>query len=348
MQINGVLFSADLIDILTELQTQLHINGINLLGKIKSTTDNVMICCPYHKDGQERKPSAGIRKSDGLFSCFACHEVHSLPEVISYCFGYTDDMIGAFGWKWLLQNFATIQIEERENIELNITRNSISDNDILKNIKLGNEDKYEANNLFNSNNTDNISFVTEEELDSYRYYHPYWKKRGITDEKVIEMFDLGWSADDNAITFPVRDINGNCLFVAKRSVKTKFFSYPPNSKKSVYGLYELYQLKEFPKEVWITESMIDCIRLWQLGIYACALNGTGDAHSFSQIEKFPCRGMVLATDMDNAGLNARERIRKNVHSKLFKEVFLPKGRKDIGECTDEEILALEKSFVKRC
>ena len=99
MKINDVEFNADCETIISELQTQLRLNGIELLQTAKSSGDDIMIQCPYHGNGQEKRPSAGIRKSDGIFHCFACGEIHTLAEVVSHCFG--KDETGVFGWKWL-------------------------------------------------------------------------------------------------------------------------------------------------------------------------------------------------------------------------------------------------------
>ena len=79
MQIDNLIISASVDDILTELKSQLAINGIQLLDKTFDSGDDIMVQCPYHKGGQERRPSAGIRKSDGMFHCLACGETHSLP-----------------------------------------------------------------------------------------------------------------------------------------------------------------------------------------------------------------------------------------------------------------------------
>ena len=126
MTINGMHFEADLSDILTELQHQLALNHIPLLQKMKDSGNDIYVQCPYHGDGQERRPSAGIRKSDGLFHCFACQEVHQLHEVISHCFGHYEDLIGSFGFKWLCKNFATVSVEERKDVELDFSRSSYS------------------------------------------------------------------------------------------------------------------------------------------------------------------------------------------------------------------------------
>ena len=86
MIINDVQFNVELDDILQELTAQLSANNINLLSKRKHSGDHIQVCCPYHNNGQERRPSAGIRERDGIFHCFTCNEVHTLPEVISHCF----------------------------------------------------------------------------------------------------------------------------------------------------------------------------------------------------------------------------------------------------------------------
>lgn len=322
MKINDIYFNCSLNEILEELRRQLAINQIHLLDRMIDGSTDVQICCPYHND---RRPSAGITKIEkkknnriipaGTFFCFTCHETHTLPEFISFCFGYHDDMIGAFGWKWLCRNFLTVSVENREIMTYDFSRGK--------------------------KKQEEMTYVSEEELDKYRYYHPYWAKRGITDDNIIEMFDLGWDETTDCITMPNLDKDGNCLFVARRSVKTKWFNYPSNVTKGLYGIYQLYQLPQFPKTIWITESMIDSLRLWQLDRPCLALNGVGDYNQYKQISKLPCREIVLATDMDKAGQDARVKFKQNVKNKLILEVFLPKGRKDIGDCTDDEIIELQ-------
>ena len=314
MIINDVVFNVELQDILDELVAQLRANGSQLIQRQKNGPEHIQICCPYHNGGMERRPSAGIRKSDGMFHCFACGEVHSLPEVISYCFGYTNDIIGRFGWQWLLKNFAIVQIEERKDVEIDYTR---ADSSSIPNM-----------GIFN--------YVTEEELDKYRYVHPYMYKRKLTDE-VIERFDIGYDKVSDCITFPVRDVGGNVLFIARRSVRTKFFSYPRGVEKPLYGLYELYQLQTFPKEVIVCESMLDALTCWVYGKYAVALNGLGNELQFQQLRELPCRKLILATDNDDAGQSARKRIRKNLQNrKVISEYIFPENRKDINELSKVE------------
>ena len=58
---------------------------------------NIQVCCPFHKNGQERKPSATISLQDqknfdgkiikaGTFHCFACGTTCDITQMISHCF----------------------------------------------------------------------------------------------------------------------------------------------------------------------------------------------------------------------------------------------------------------------
>ena len=338
MRINDVQFNVELEDILVELISQLRANNIPLIQKYKDGPTHIQICCPYHNNGQERRPSAGIRKDDGIFHCFACGEVHSLQEVISHCFGHTDDIVGRFGWQWLLKNFATVQTEERKDIELNIVRNNKNDYIEIKN-----------------------DYVKEEELDKYRYIHPYMYKRGLTDD-IIRLFDIGYDKNTDCITFPIRDIQGNCLFVARRSVQSKFFNYPEGVEKPLYGLYEYFQYRSSLAEKFrlhprgwsfldcvstmiVCESMLDALSFWTIDKPAVALNGLGNELQFKQLRELPCRKIILATDNDEKGMIARKRIRKNLQNrKIVTEYLFPKGKKDANECSKEELMNLKEVF----
>lgn len=326
MIINDIPFMTDLSDILYELKSQLHINQVDLLGTIKDTTDNIMISCPYHKGGQERKPSMGIHKRDGICHCFTCNTTATLQQMITYCFGVNDDIVGAFGWNWLLKNFLTIGVDDRKEIEIDVRRNNSSYNTIHIN-----------------------DYISESELDSYRYIHPYHYKRGLTDD-IIEIFDLGYDSKSKCITFPIRDISGNTLFIARRSVNTKYFNYPSRSTKPLYGLYEIKKIcrdkkLDFPNEIIVCESMLDSLKCWVFGKYAIALNGLGSSQQLSELDSLPCRKLILATDMDSAGLDARDRIKKYLKHKLVSEYRWDlKIAKDINDMTQEYFESLEEVY----
>ena len=126
---------------------------------------------------------------------------------------------------------------------------------------------------------------------------------------------------------------------------TKYFNYPEDVEKPVYGLYELYQLDNFPNEVIVCESMLDALYFLTVGKYAVALNGLGTPQQFKVLQSLPCRKLILCTDNDDKGLKARKTIRKNIKNKLITEYILPQGKKDANDCTLEELKNLKEVFV---
>ena len=322
MEVNNHVILDDTQDILIELRKQLELNGVKRFAKFIDSGNNIQTNCPFHKEGQERKPSFGINKKTGECHCFGCGWSGTLSEMISNCFGKDD--FGAYGNKWLIRNFLSVAVESRPDIDVDFCRRK----------KITSETK---------------KYISEQELDSYRYTHPYMYKRKLTDE-IIDLFDIGYDKNTECITFPNRDINGNCLFVARRSVKTKFFNYPQDVEKPVYGLYECNICAKtiknwFPDEIIICESMIDALTCWVYGKYAVALNGTGNENQFKTLRNMPNRKFILATDMDEAGLKARERIRQSLGNKLVTEyVWDINVAKDINDMNKEYFDSLKEVF----
>ena len=317
LEVNGQLINADVEEILNVLRQALHTKGIDRFAKIFPSGNNVMTNCPFHKEGQERKPSFGINAKDGICHCFGCGWVGSIQEMISNCFGY-DDM-GLYGSRWLIRNFLTISVEERPDIELDMSRGR-------KEVK--------------------CEYVSEEELDEYRYYHPYWTKRGIVSDWILNLFDLGYDRKTQCITFPIRDIKGRCLFVARRSVNSKFFNYPEGAEKPLYGLYELHQHSQDRYEnIIVCESMLDALTCWEYGRYAVALNGLGNDIQYKQLSELPTRELILATDMDEAGIRARDRLKKKVKGKIIREYFWDiHDAKDINDMDKKMFEKLREVF----
>ena len=322
MEVNNHVILDDTQDILIELRKQLELNGVKRFAKFIDSGKNIQTNCPFHKEGQERKPSFGINKNTGECHCFGCGWSGTLSEMISNCFGKDD--FGFYGNKWLIRNFLSVAVESRPDIDVDFCRRK----------KITSETK---------------KYISEQELDSYRYTHPYMYKRKLTDE-IIDLFDIGYDKSTECITFPNRDINGNCLFIARRSVKTKFFNYPQDVEKPVYGLYECNICAKtiknwFPNEIIICESMIDALTCWVYGKYAVALNGTGNENQFKTLRNMPNRKFILATDMDEAGLKARERIRQSLDNKLVTEyVWDINIAKDINDMSKEYFESLKEVF----
>ena len=135
------------------------------------------------------------------------------------------------------------------------------------------------------------------------------------------------------ITFPVKDLKGNVLFLCRRSIEGKFFHYPAGVEKSVYGIYEL---PKGVKSVIVAESCLNALRLRTFGYYAVALLGTGTPHEIDQLKQLGVSEFVLCLDGDEAGQKGAARLKRALSNvALVWTVHMPVD-KDANDCKTKE------------
>lgn len=310
IKVDNLIFNTSYYETLNSFRIYLNANGIKYLKEIKNGQDNIQVTCPYHKEGNERKASAGISVKDGIFHCFTCGKVRSFTQVLSYCLGISDN--GERGKQWLINNLESNEMETR-----------LLDNNLSRKEK-------------------EINYINDDELDKYRYYHPYMYARKLTND-VINKFDIGFDKDSNSITFPVRDKFGRCLFVARRRVDYKYFHYPSGAEKPLYGIYEL---DKNCKSLIICESMLNCLTCYVYGKEAIALNGTGSKNQIEEISKLNVRVIYLGLDNDGAGDKGCYRIFEALKFRfIFYRLICPEG-KDINDLSQEEFNYVYNNAIK--
>ena len=253
-------------------------------------------------------------------NCFSCGWAGTIEEMISELYGYQDE--GKFGKRWLIKRFNTVEIETRPNIMEGFHGRNIKNDILVGRCSSNIPDKI-------SDNQD--TFISDEELDKYRYIHPYLYERGLTDE-IIERFDIGYDKARDEITFPVADLYGTIRFIASRSVKNKFFRLPKGEDKPIYQGYRFVTGRY--RTAYITESFLNCLTCWKYDKPAMALIGTGNRKQYEILNKLPVREYILAFDPDEAGRKATERFKKNVHGKIIKELVYTDNR-DINDLQEE-------------
>ena len=319
IQLQDAFLQTDTQTILNYLKFDLAQHGVNRFAIFRNNGDNIQTNCPFHKDGQERKPSFGVNGEIDKCHCFACGWSGTIEEMVSELYGYRDD--GKFGKRWLIKRFNSVEIETRKNIMegFNGRPSNIYNHNRSNNICGG------------ANNRDCDRYIREQELDNYRYIHPYMYERGLTDE-IIERFDIGYDKARDEITFPVRDIEGRCVFVAGRSVKSKFFRLPKGLNKPIY-CSDKFRAGTY-RTAYITESFLNCLTCWKYDKPSMAMIGTGNQKQYEILNKLPVREYILAFDPDEAGRKAIERFRKNVHGKIIKELVYTDNR-DINDLQEE-------------
>lgn len=324
IKLQDTIIQADTQSVLDMLKFDLAQHGVDRFHIFRNNGENIQTNCPFHKGGQERKPSFGINGEKDKCHCFSCGWAGTIEEMISELYGYQDE--GKFGKRWLIKRFNTVEIETRPNIMEGFNgRNNITirnNNDIHR---------FKQHIQSNKSSEQYSGEIIEEELDKYRYIHPYLYQRGLTDE-IIERFDIGYDRERKEITFPVRDIEGRCVFVAGRSVERKFFRLPKGFDKPIYCA-DKFRAGAY-RTAYITESFLNCLTCWKYNKPAMAMIGTGNQKQYEILNKLPVREYILAFDPDEAGRKATERFRKNVHGKIIKELVYTDNR-DINDLQEE-------------
>lgn len=326
-------------DIVELLRTEVRAEGVDLLRDIKPTHKNIQVTCPFHgegeKKGRERKPSFGISTVDvkeatrtypaGTCHCFTCGYSSDLPEFISNVLGRQDK--GMEGYKWITSRFASVSVEHRKPMVLDMSRDGNS-------------------------SAQAVTYITEEELAGYRFSHPYMYHRKLTD-KVIDYFDIGFDVKTDSLTFPVHDVKGNVHFVQRRSVGKKSFMNESVASKGqvVYGLYHAYKNLSWIKELYVCESIIDALTCWTHRVPAVAIMGALPTNQqLKLLEQFPARKIVIALDnpsVDEAGKQGSIRLADGLgRTKLVQFLKFPEGVKDVNEMTEEQFLSREVTISR--
>lgn len=197
IKLQDTIIQSDTQSILDMLKFDLAQHGVDRFHIFRNNGENIQTNCPFHKNGQERKPSFGVNGEIDKCHCFSCGWSGTIEEMISELYGYQDK--GKFGKRWLIKRFNTVEIETRPNIMEGFNgRNNIT-------IRNNNDIHRFKQHIQGNKSTEQYSGeITEEELDKYRYIHPYMYERKM-DDRVIEIFDVGYDKETECITFPIRD-----------------------------------------------------------------------------------------------------------------------------------------------
>jgi DNA primase len=323
--LDGVVILADVETIVEDLRADLHANGVQRLADTKHSSNDIMVTCPHHNNGQERKPSCGISIVDkvrngkqypaGTAHCFTCGYTADMFEFASYCWGTNDR---SYGKRYILRKYNTMDVASRPDISLNYKRE-----------RLGSSP---------------YKYVSETELDAYRYTSDYLYTRNFTDD-TIYFYEYGLDIRNNAITMPVRDHKGGLVFIKKRFVNPspggdKYMNESGIPKQYIlYGFYQVLQLiqainngtctnKKLEENyrkygLILTEGEFNAAYLFQNGYPAVSLLGRilfEDKTKKRVLQKelllrYGIRDLVLWMDNDDPGKEAIV----NIHKQTYKQ-----------------------------
>ena len=308
--IHNKIITASIPTILNTLKKEINGRYLDYIGPDKG--DDIAITCPWHKDGHENRPSCHVftKRDDpniyyGTCHCFTCSKRLPLYSLVGHCLDGDDEL----GKEWLVERFGDVFYETEE---------------LLPEIILEKPDKHYLDNSI---------------LSAFNYYHSYLATRHLQ-PGVCQYFQVGYDKDTDCITFPIWDENDNLVSIARRSVKGKRFILEGNKDKPVYLLNFIKKFNY--TTVYVCESQINALTLWQWGYPAVALIGTGSKKQYEILKKSGIRNYILCLDGDEAGHKGTERFKANMNNDVFISVkHIPDG-KDVNDLTKEEF---DKVFV---
>lgn len=327
----------DVLQILDKLES------VELIRQNRKAGNYMSIYCPFHGDGQERRPSCGVLLEDeyrngtrykaGWFHCFACGYANTMENAVTDLL--KNHNMTQSGIDWLSENIPgfTYELEYEPLIPKDIMETLTS--------------KYAVKQIQELTEAPK-TFVSEEELAKYRFTVPYMYERKLTDEIIAEYdvgVDMNWIPPGRkkpvpCITIPVRDIHGRTLFFCRRSIAGKLYNYPEKVTKPVFGID---RIPENCKSLIICESAINALTARVYGYNAVALLGTGNSYQMRQLRELGVHEFVLCMDGDEAGRRAANKLKANLCKVgLVWTVNMPDG-KDLNDCTKEEFDELYSS-----
>lgn len=295
-----------------------------LLRDVTDLGTDLMVTCPFHKGGQERRPSMGISKQEvirngrtveaGTCHCLTCGWTGDLPKLVSEVLGLGDRMKG---FKWLNDRYNFGTEGERAELDLNMSR-----------VKSKKSEPVMVTHYI-------------EQLKTSTKATDYLTGRKLLPE-VIEKFGIGYDTQYDSIVMPLVDRNGVVVATKARSIQGKKFhnSKGGDKAKIVFGLYQAIQ--ECPtgdRKLWIVESEIDAMTLCGYGEVAVAIMGSHiSLAQCSELCKSPFRRVVAGLDNDEAGRKGNRNLKDTLIPMGFRidNVRWNTDKKDFNELDFEE------------
>jgi len=305
-----------------DLRSILRSCGIEIVSQ---TGTDFLCLCPFHHNTDS--PAFAVSYSKGLYICYNQH-CNSAGTVL--------DLV--------------MKLTQRNNFEAMrfISSNKLSDADKLEE---------ELRDLLDEKpEFDEFPQVVQDKLHENLVVHDinasqaYFKMRKIY-EDAWEHFRLGYSVEQGMVTVPLHSPDGLLVGVIGRSIEGKRFKNSPNLPRNK-TMFNLHRAKREGGTIIIVESSFDAIRLWQAGFpnAVATLGGSISDINIQNLNKYSST-VIIMTDNDGAGkalgMTIAGRLnRKNVlWARYNNDVIYPRGAKDVGDLTDEEIKTCIKNAI---
>jgi Toprim-like/CHC2 zinc finger len=153
--------------------------------------------------------------------------------------------------------------------------------------------------------------------------HPYWLAR--VGEVAARRFRLGYDAEADAVTYPLRDEAGQVLGVVRRSLGGEGPKYKYPAGIDVGRLLFNYT-QDHREAVVLAEGALDAIALWNVGVDALAIYGSRlSVAQVRLIDKIDPEFIYTAYDMDDAGWLAYRETEQAFRHRLVTRLTWPRA-----------------------
>ena len=309
LKVDNFVITTPILDILYRLQI------VNPFGKLRDINpptgsgDNIVVTCPFHDGGQERKPACNIYIGDsddieyGYYRCFACGSKGTFPRFVASCLGSSEE----YAKQWLIKNFDSIKsagIAFDEDIKIQSSRITP-----LQQTKKG---------------------LQESELEKFQNWCPYLAERKLTRE-TCEKFHIKYDSKYRQIIFPYYNEKGILTTLLKRSIDSKTFYIDKNIDKPIYCIDTVIKSKS--KSCILTEGLFDCLLANQYGFPTMALLGNPSPDQAALINKvLDVSTIYLMFDNDEHGREFNKLMHKWLAPRFWLvDVQIENPYKDIGD-----------------
>jgi DNA primase len=202
------------------------------LQRVRIKDEYISSVCPFHKGGQETRPSFWIKRHTGQWGCFTCGEHGG-------------------GLRWLLKGLGV-------NSALIETQLSLAEKDAQQYLEIASA---------KAKKKERKPFVGDHQLPESLLgvfdFLPLDLVEAGYEEELLREHDIGFDRRNNRITFPIRDLHGNLIGISGRSTLVgevpKYLVY--SGRRTFEGKETLGELGE-----WYPDYSNDGIRdhLWRM------------------------------------------------------------------------------------
>lgn len=170
----------------------------------------------------------------------------------------------------------------------------------------------------------------------------YMVNRGFTLD-ILQKWEVGYDQEFHCVVIPVK-ADGRLVGLVRRNLNVEGPKYL-NTRGLTKGdiLFGLDHVPTDCRDIAIVEGPMDCMWLHQNGIPAVAVLGSSLSERQAEIIRRRFWKVCLAFDNDKAGIVAGIDAAIKLGQLDVRAIKLPEGRKDVQECTSEELVT---SFTK--